>query len=89
MNIQSIKTAEDALEFARVEFERRNIDWNMYELDSVLQITEELITKFKLKNHELGWDVDFILKMPEGCETRYLFLHIYTLLGTCEIVQHC
>ncbi len=89
MNIQSIETAEDALEFAREEFERRNIDWNMYELDSVLQITEEIITKFKLKNRKIGWSIDFILKVPEGVDTRYLFLHIYTSLGTCKIVQHC
>ena len=88
MNIQSIETAEDAVKFAREEFERRNIDWNIYELDSVLQITDEIITKLKLKNRKLGWDVDFILKVPEGFETRYLFLHIDTSLGTCEIVQH-
>jgi len=62
MNIQSIETAEDAVKFAREEFERRNIDWNIYELDSVLQITDEIITKFKLKNRKLGWDIDFILK---------------------------
>ncbi len=89
MNIQLIETAEDAVEFAKEEFARRNIDWNIYELENVFQVTDEIITKLRLKNKNIGWDVDFILKVPEGFETRYLFLHIYPSLGTCEIVQHC
>jgi hypothetical protein len=87
MKIESIKTSEDAIAFAKEEFQRRKIDWNIYELDFVLEVTDEIAKQ--TNDRKIGWDVDFILKVPEGFETRYLFLHIYPSLGTCEIVQHC
>ena len=89
MNIESITTTENAIEFAKEEFVRRNMNWDSYELDGVIEYTDEVITKLKSKNKQPRWDVNFMVKVSEGFEARYLFLHVYPSLGTCEIIQHC
>jgi hypothetical protein len=88
MNIKSIITKEDAIEFAKEEFARQGITWNCYEAEDVVEISSEVIAKFKLHHRQPGWLMNFVLRVPDGCEKKYIFLYIDTSLETCKFTSH-
>jgi hypothetical protein len=88
MDIKSIKTNGDVIEFAQEEFARQGFLWDDYEIEGVIEITHELILKHKLSGFKPGWKISFFLKLPPGYERKYIFLDIDVTNETYDIVKH-